>query len=87
MHRKVETTVKGGKNGEPMSHWRAPGWFPEERSSFGQRTRTVAVSHDGGAIGSNKAGSVLFIFTCACRERDLFDDVATLCYLHGPDPV
>lgn len=60
MHRKVETTVKGGKNGEPMSHWRAPGWFPE-RSSFGQRTRTVAASHEGGAIGSNKAGSVLFL--------------------------
>lgn len=43
IHLSVETTVRGGKNGDPISHWRPAGSFLY-RTSLGQRTRTLAFS-------------------------------------------
>ena len=39
MHRAVEIVVSGGKNADPISHWR-PGSFLCGRRSFGHRTHT-----------------------------------------------
>ena len=43
MHQTVEIMVSGGKNGDPMSHWR-PGSFLCGRRSFVHRTRTLVFS-------------------------------------------
>ena len=43
MHRTVEIMVSGGKNGDPISHWR-PDLFLCGRRSFVHRTRMLVFS-------------------------------------------
>ena len=43
MHQTVEIMVSGGKNGDPISHWR-PGLFLCGRKSFVHRIRTLVFS-------------------------------------------
>jgi hypothetical protein len=44
MHRTVETMVSGGKNGDPISHWRPVSFL--WKTSFGHRTLTLVFSMD-----------------------------------------
>lgn len=50
MHLKVEIIVKGGKKGEPISHWRQPGSLLVVITSLRQRIRIV-VSMESSAFG------------------------------------
>ena len=69
MHRTVEIMVSGGKNGDPMSHWR-PGSFLCGRRSFVHRTRTLVFSSIDSELPSETEEH--FRFVVLFSKFDLF---------------
>lgn len=86
---------EGGDDGERREEWGTN--EPLESSWLVPREKQLwAKDSYGRCLARRRShriqqGRISFIFTCVSMTAyvvgDLFDDVATLCYLHGPGPV
>ena len=78
MHRTVEIMVRGGKNGDPISHWK-PGSFLCGRRSFGHRTRTLVFSSIESELPSETEEHFRFVNCCFVFKVDLFLSISIIC--------
>jgi hypothetical protein len=73
---KVEMIVKGGKNGDPISHWRPGSFFI-----------SISLGHNIFIVSSSVTFSVAFIFSISAQLKNASSSCCAVLYITGSRSV